>query len=70
MDTENIKPNDKAWIDNASYETLLSKWRFAPVGDPLLQGETGQYYSQAMKTAKAKITDAETVRASKNIGWG
>lgn len=38
----------REWIDNASYEELLRKWRFAPVGDPFFQGEMGQYYSKVM----------------------
>ena len=41
----------KKWIDNASYEELLERWRFAPVGvsNPLFQGDTGDYYSAVMK---------------------
>ena len=35
----------KNWIDNASYHELLSHWRFAPIGDSMLQGEAGDYYS-------------------------
>ncbi len=30
-------------IDNMSYEQLLSRWRNAPVGDPIFQGEVGEY---------------------------
>ena len=56
------------WIDNASYEQLLSKWRFAPVGDPLLQGEMGDHY--AAEFARRRNEDpARHVRASKKIGW-
>ena len=56
----------KAWIDKASYKELLSRWRFAPVGDPMFQGETGDYYSKVMKE---KRQNADHVQASKNIGW-
>ena len=28
----------KEWIDSSSYETLLSKWRFAPSGDLMFTG--------------------------------
>jgi hypothetical protein len=58
----------KRWIDNASYETLLRKWRFAPVGDPMFQGEDGAYYSKVMFAKRDAAPDA-AVRASKNVGW-
>jgi len=57
----------KEWIDNASYETLFTKWRFTLVGDPLLQGNTGDYYSKIM--AEKKPSDEEHTRISKKIGW-
>lgn len=59
----------KAWIDAASYEALLSRWRFAPVGDPFLQGEAGQYYKEVMSRKRNEVGDDEHVRASKAIGW-
>ena len=61
--------SQKEWIDNANYEALLRKWRFAATGDPFFQGDTGDYYSKAMaKQREAEGHDA-SVRASKNIGW-
>ena len=59
----------KSWIDAASYEELLRKWRFAPVGEPLLQGDTGDYY-QTVMNEKKHADQAEAVAASKRIGWG
>ena len=56
----------KKWIDNASYQDLLAKWRFAPIGDPMLQGEIGEYYSKVMF---AKRYECDHVQASKNVGW-
>jgi len=56
----------KQWIDNATYEELLSKWRFAGIGDSMFQGETGKYYSKIMFE---KRQQADHVQASKNIGW-
>jgi hypothetical protein len=58
----------KRWIDNADYESLLYRWRFAPVGDTFFQGDTGDYFKKVM----AEKRDADPgghVRASKNIGW-
>jgi len=59
----------KQWIDNASYEQLLSRWRFAPIGDLMFQGEIGDYYAEVMKRKRAKVGNEEHVRASKSIGW-
>lgn len=58
----------KEWIDNASYEQLLSRWRFAPVGSPWFQGEVGDYYKQVMARKRDADPDGH-VRASKSIGW-
>jgi hypothetical protein len=57
------------WIDAASYEQLLRRWRFAPSGDPLFQGEVGEYYKKALAEAKEAVGPAEAVAASKRIGW-
>ena len=56
----------KAEIDAMSYEQMLRKWRFAPLGDPAFQGERGAYFSETMH-AKKKFVDH--VQASKNVGW-
>jgi hypothetical protein len=58
----------KQWIDNASYEDLLRRWRFAPVGDPMFQGDTGDYYSRVI-SERRNADHAEHVDASKRIGW-
>lgn len=58
----------REWIDGASYEELLRKWRFATTGDPFFRDEIGVYYSQTM--ARKREADPSTaVAASKNIGW-
>lgn len=59
----------KKWIDNASYEQLLEKWRNAPVGSPFFQGGTGEYYAQVMQEKRESMDNSEHVKASKNIGW-
>ena len=60
--------SQKNWIDNANYEQLLSKWRFAAIGDPMFQGETGKYYQEVMSRKRAENPD-EHVAASKSVGW-
>jgi len=59
----------KAWIDKASYEQLLSRWRFAPVGSPFFTGEVGEYYTKKMAEKRSEVGDSEHVRTSKSIGW-
>jgi len=59
----------KKWIDEASYEELLSRWRFAQSGSPWFQGEIGEYYAKAMGLKRAEVGDDEAVRASKSVGW-
>jgi len=63
------KKERKEWIDNATYEQLLSHWRFAPVGSPWFQGEIGDYYDKVMKKRGKEAGSEERVKASKNIGW-
>ena len=64
------KDEMKNWIDNATYEQLLSRWRFGPVGDPMFQGEMGKYYEEVMSQKRKEVGDEAHVRASKSIGWG
>lgn len=59
----------KTWIDQASYEDLLRRWRQEPAGSPWFAGEVGVYYKEAMARKKAEVGDSEQVRASKAIGW-
>ena len=57
----------KEWIDSADYESLLRKWRFAPMGDSIFLGECGDYYFQVM--VRKRTADPEgAVAAGKNIG--
>ena len=65
-----IAQSDKDWIDNSSYEGLLRGWRYAAAGDPILQGETGKYYVEAMEHKRAAVGPGAAVAASKAIGWG
>lgn len=60
----------KNWIDSQTYEELLERWRHAPVGDKLFQGETGTYYSDAMFRKKSELSHEDAVNASKRVGWG
>lgn len=57
------------WIDSASYEQLLSKWRFEPVGSPWFQGDIGQYFAKAMQKKREETSYEEQVITSKTLGW-
>jgi hypothetical protein len=65
----NVDSGVKKWVDEASYYQLLERWRNAPVGDKMFQGDNGKYYSQVMKEKRAAVGDAGHVNASKQIGW-
>lgn len=54
----------KKVIDNMSHYELCEKWRFAKIGDYMLQGEAGKYF-------KKKLDEAGgiTPEISKQLGW-
>ena len=65
-----LTPDNRAHIAALTLEELLRRWRFAPVGDPWFQGETGSYWARRMTALRAASgEDAAHVRASKAIGW-
>ena len=60
----------KQWIDNASYEDLLEKWRNSPAGDPMFNDEpTFSHYTATMRQRRAEIGAGGAVAASKAVGW-
>ena len=62
--------NDKMreWIEAASYEDLLRRWRFAPAGDPFFSGNAGNYFAEHL-IKKRDLTGDLGVSASKRVGW-
>jgi hypothetical protein len=62
--------DEKEWIDNATIEQLLNKWRFAPIGSAYFceDQERTSYFQKVMNQKRAADHEAY-VRASKNIGW-
>ena len=59
----------KKWIDEASYEALLRRWRNAPAGDTIFIDDAGDYYKEAMIKKRNEVGPAAHVTASKKIGW-
>ena len=65
-----LTPENKKEIDSKSYEALLSKVRYAPIGDLWFQGETGDYWCKRMTELRSTPGgDAMHTAASKSIGW-
>ena len=65
-----LTPENKQYIDSLSYHQLLAKWRFAPIGDPWFQDETGDYWGKRMSELRSEPGGDELhVSASKSIGW-
>ncbi len=60
----------KNQIDKMDYESMLRRWRNAPVGDPFFQGDIGDYYSKVMAKKRSEIGNAVHVAISKKIGQG
>lgn len=57
------------WIQNASFEDLLYKWRFEPPGSPWFAGEVGNYFTKVIGLKKEEVSLEEWARVSKQIGW-
>jgi hypothetical protein len=56
---------EKETIDKMSQYELCSRWRFSKDGDPLFQGETGEYYKKVLFEQKGGFTP----EISKSLGW-
>jgi len=57
----------KEEIDSLPYTELLRRWRYAPVGDKMFQGESGKYFGERMK--ELRKAGVNHVKASKEVGW-
>lgn len=55
----------KARIDAMSREEMARLWRFAPAGDPLFQGEAGQYFKKVFFEERGGFSP----QISKSLGW-
>ena len=59
-----MTPDEKAQIDSMSQYDLCRLWRFAKFPHPLLQGDTGEYFSLRLKEL-----GGFTPEISKSLGW-
>lgn len=62
----NLTPELKAEIDGKSYTELLRRWRHAPLGDTMFQGESGKYWNERLAELRDTV---DHVAISKEIGW-
>ena len=67
-----------AWIDKSDYETLLRKWRFGKLGDPIFQDEVGDHFEKVLfekkaalqaGTAPGRVIGDDASDVSKKVGW-
>ena len=66
---DNLTEKQKTKIDNMSYHAMLDLYRFAPAGDKMFQGESGDYFINNMNEKKNLLSHNETVSISKAVGW-
>ena len=57
---------EKLTIDKLSYHQLLSRWRFADIGDLWFQGEKGEYWKKRMLELKDTV---DHISISKELEW-
>lgn len=63
-----LTPELKAEIDSKSIYELLYRVRFSPLGDEMMQDESGKYWLKRMDEKRREDNDAY-VAASKEMGW-
>jgi hypothetical protein len=63
-----LTEENKKRIDGMSMYELLNGIRFAAIGDPWFQGETGDYWMKKYSEMRDKDPE-EHVIISKTLGW-
>jgi hypothetical protein len=59
-----MTPKQKAQIDAMGRYELCRMWRFARIGEPLLQNEAGQYFKKRLDELGGFSQEI-----SKSLGW-
>ena len=59
----------KLEIDQLSYEDMVRKIRFSPVGDFMFVGEASDYLFTRYKKLRSELSQEEKTGVSKSIGW-
>jgi len=58
----------KTWIDEATYEQLLRKWRFSSLKDPFFQGRVGLYYKKRLREKEETLGEESAKAIGKIVG--
>jgi hypothetical protein len=69
VDISKVPPKFKQWIDNSTYEEMLARFRFSPMGDPIMMGESGNYFTLVFMRKHNELTEDERVQISHRVGW-
>lgn len=64
MTPRQLDPDVKIRIDRMTREEMARAWRFARIGDPLFQGEAGEYFAERFASLGGMSPSI-----SKTIGW-
>lgn len=56
-------------INGMGYKEMLRLWRHSASGNPMFQGETGEYFAKVMAEKKSALCNLDQVIASKEVGW-
>lgn len=62
-----LTKENKEKIDSMTYAQLLEHWRSAPLFDPWLSGQTGEYWKDSLHTRMNEAVTNEDIAASKRI---
>lgn len=57
------------WIATASYEELLRRWRWEPIGSPWFKGELGPAFRKRMQQLRESMSISECVEVSRRVSW-
>lgn len=58
-----------AWIENASYEELLRRFRYTKDNSKWFKGILGRYYRKQMYYKAACLPKAQQSAISEKVGW-
>ena len=49
-----MTPDQKKWIDEASFEEMIERWKEGQANDPLFKGDTGGYFLDVIQMKRKK----------------
>ena len=64
-----MSPFERDWIDNASYEELLTKLRQEPIGSSWLSDTTGTYLAMKLAVKRHELSVGERTEIAKRVAY-